>query len=208
MILKVDHISYSCGMNVDFFAIIPKGYQLAFKEENLINVEAKKSFLKNKNYYHNIYMFENDENMIPIEVTQYTEIENCKSNLDFQGDVLIYNVLKVKDSTDFFSILGEIPTAVKDGFTILELKFALDKRKILLYFKEASEIYNEPYLDVVGYSSLGIWVDSVEKYHKKYIENGYFPSDISEITVNKKQLKIFFVKGKNCEILEIIGLKR
>ncbi len=70
MILKFDHISYSCGEGeVD----CPNGYEQAFCELHLENIPCKMEFLKFNSSWHNLVMFKPMDKLSVLPNIEYTE---------------------------------------------------------------------------------------------------------------------------------------
>ena len=80
----------------------------------------------------------------------------------------------------------------------------LDKKRIYVKLVESSD-YCSHCLDVKGFSSMAWIVNKIEKYTNMLKGQGITVTDISEVIVNKRRLKICFVTGKQGEIIELIG---
>lgn len=208
MILKLDHVSYSCTYEEEKEILKQfEGYKEVFFESNLINIDAKKTMMKHFCKYHNIRMLEKDS-FIPIELTTYKSCEGNNNAIELKKDysVIMLHTTNIENTYDFFSNL-EIyeEEEVKDGI-ILSFQPLLSKELLKIYIHKVEKI-NFPMLDYKGYGAIGIFVDKTLNYMEKFKKNGYFVTEIETLKVNRKNLKIFFVKGKQGEILEIIGVR-
>lgn len=202
MVLRVDHISFSCGNDYSYENILPPGYTKQFEEIGLLNISCKKGFLKNDASVHNIYMY-SDETGIPIEITQYPKAFCKNEAISFAGRDILWKVKNPQKAKELFNILG----GKIDENGIVQIRPFFEKNPISISFKENSG-QDVPYLDVNGFSSLGLFVDDTDKEMAKLAKEGYFTTDSERISVNGKQLSIGFVKGFSGEIVELISLSR
>ena len=205
MVLKLDHVSFSCGKEFEITNIIPNGYDKKFEEIDLQNIACKIPFLKRKCKTHNIFMYEGEtDKSIPIEVTQYTDVVDYKTSIKLDGRRIMWPVVDTEAAKEFFVAVGgkadsDLPRVVFKPF--------LDKASFEIEFVEAKD--NEmPFLDVEGFSSLGIFSDNAKKEMDKMSNKGYFVTEVSEIVVDGKKMDIGFVMGKNNEIVEFISVSK
>ena len=91
MLIKIDHVSYSCDDQFDCKRFFDMGYATEFCEERLENIECKKNLLKYKARLHNIYML-TKEDSIPIEITMYERVEKKDTGLSLNGNTLEWKV--------------------------------------------------------------------------------------------------------------------
>lgn len=203
MILKFDHISFSCDKEKDYRASIPEGYREIFAEMGLPNTECKRSFLSNWQDVHNIIMLES-ESGIPIEVTQYKTVSG-ESKLSLYQNEIHIPTPNILSSVSYFLCLGL--KVLKQGETdaVLGLRPFLDKDEFLIYLKQGSSP-PFPFLDVMGYSSIGLFVGRIDKEADKLRKAGYMVTQPSALTVNRKLLEIVFSHGGSGEIVELIAI--
>lgn len=206
MVLKFDHISYSCDESFDYRSVIPEEYEEQFVERNLQNIRCKEKFLQYGSGMHNIFMLDSKENNIPIEITQYPMVSGANSNLILDKSKIYWYVKELEEAVKFFSILGMKVIARDENSVELSITPFLDKKEYVIHFLRESKKETVPYLDVQGFSSVGLLVDSAEKNLKKISQKGFYVTEISKLKVNGKWLDIGFAEGKNGEIVELISL--
>lgn len=207
MVLKIDHVSFSCGNETNWSDILTDDYTNSFIELNLVNIACKIPFLKYGSKTHNIIMCDAGASNIPIEITQYPEVHGYNNDIRIHGRYIEWNVKDVKKSAEFFKIVGFQVLEENESNILISLKTILDKNPIQIYLSESKEVSAEGFLDIFGYSSLAIIVDNLDKEIKKYKENGFYTTEISDLKVNGNMLSIAFVKGNCNEIIELIAFK-
>ena len=84
----------------------------------------------------------------------------------------------------------------------------LDKKKIFIHLIENTTCVREPFLDISGFSSIGLFVDNIPKHLAQCVAAGFQTSDISPIKVQEKWMNIAFVEGKNGELVELISIRK
>jgi hypothetical protein len=208
MILKFDHISYSCDATTDVSQHVPAHYKEIFRETDLDNIPCKIKYLQFNSSKHNIFMYEskNDDGAdLPIEITQYPQIAVGSTPLRLEGRTIIWEVADVESARKLFLCLGAQEETEKNKLRIVPF---LDKTKILIHFVENISCTRKPFLDISGFSSIGLFVDSVQKYLTKLSKAGFTVSGISPIEVHGKQMNIAFVEGRNGELIELISMMK
>lgn len=203
MIIKFDHISYSCGRDLAQSVPIPSGYELQFQEKSLKNISCKQSFFKVPHREHDIYMYEKPGNP-PIEITAY---DTCFSGIESMAaeghSIVIYSPYPEK-TAEFLSLFG-LKKVEQDGAELaLEGRFALGGVTFLVRKADAVEWS----LDKTGWSSVGFLSSNVQKELKKVQEAGYDVTCAEELEVNHRRMNIGFCKGPFGEIIEIISLQK
>lgn len=205
MILKIDHISFSCDEKTNCSNSIPKEYELFFSEIRLPNVDCKKELLLNReNKTHDIFMFQSDWGNIPIEVTQY-RVTTGQSEISFNKSDIYIPTCDIQESARFFMCLGMKIIEESVASIVLELSTFLDKEPFRIHLSRSPKP-RKPYLDILGFSSIGFFVDCIETEAKKLCNEGYAFTGISPIKVNGKTMKVAFSYGKAGEIVELIAL--
>ncbi|MBQ3035476.1 MAG: hypothetical protein IJD31_00970 [Lachnospiraceae bacterium] len=206
MIVKFDHISFSCTLEEekevrDLF----KNYEIVFHEEKLRNSVIKKDYMRAEQELHNIMLL-NSQDEYPIEITAYpkcisSDLNECVKYELVDDYIVIYSVAPT-ETERFLKLLG----MKQSENSLWEIKPFLDKRKLKIKVCKTEE-KRKVYLDNRGYGSLAFLVDNICK-QKKLLENSDIScSDIDELMVNGKMLKIFFASSITGEIIEFIGLR-
>lgn len=206
MIVKFDHISFSCTLEEekevrDLF----KNYEIVFHEEKLRNSVIKKDYMCAEQELHNITLL-NAQDEYPIEITAYPKciLSDLNEGVKYElvDDYIVIYSVEPSETERFLELLG-----MKQGEdTLWEVKPLLDKRKLRIKVCKV-EKDRKIYLDSVGYGSLAFLVDNICKQKKLLENNNIRCSDIDELLVDGKMLKIFFASSITGEIIEFIGLR-
>ncbi len=205
MILKIDHISFSCDKKTNYIDYIPNDYAISFSEIGLPNVECKNDLLWNQdNKTHDIFMFQSDEGNIPIEVTRYNFTAGESNIFVNKSDVFI-PTCDIEESAHFYGCFGMEVIEKSAVDTVLELSTFLNKNPLRIHLRKSVKKRN-PFLDIVGFSSIGFFVDCIEEEVKKLSSDGYAFTGISPIKVNGKAMRVAFSYGNMGEIIEFIAL--
>jgi hypothetical protein len=207
MILKFDHISYSCTyFEEDKVLNSFSEYNVIFSQKQLFNIGGKSHFFKNAQNLHNITLL-NAECRIPIEITAYSKCIGGDACLEVDRNENIIKLMTsdINETIKLFENLGfKIERNSYNGVFAM-IKPFLDKYKISINILENQKklAWN---LDKAGYSSLAFIVDNIKKERERLKQLGYFTTNIERIKVNNRDLQVFFVKGNVGEIFEIIGV--
>lgn len=207
MVLKFDHISYSCANEIKIYEIL-NSYNKDFEEKELQNIDCKKSLLQYDSKVHNIIMYRPKEYGMPIEITQYPVVKYNNVSISFRENELIWYVRDLEAAYSFFECIDANKIDEAEDILLLQFRPFLDDIPINIKLKKKANINAPGYLDVEGFSSIGIFVDNIQKYTEIYRNKGFFTTSISSIVVDSKKLDIVFSKGKNNEIIELISMSR
>lgn len=202
MIVKFDHVSYSCSYEQEEQTKASfEGYEEVFCEKELKNLPIKKEFLKLPAESHNIIMLQKEE-AVPIEITAYPECPKGKEKLVVGAGGFVINTADLEKTKVFYEALG----FHRDGEK-LYMKPMLDTKEIVLQFVQNCGVENATYLDMQGWGILAFVVDNGAK-QKKNLENaGIYTTEIQELEVNGKKLKIFFAKSDVGDLVELIAIR-
>lgn len=207
MLLKLDHVSYSCGRGDGFKKIIPTGYKEQFREEGLPNIECKCSLLKHHDIMHNIIMYLSDKDYVPIEITQYETVSDIKNKMNINGSEIIFFTQNVNESKRFFSCFDMKTRFDSDKLAELYFQPFLDSHEWTIRLCK-NDVKEEAVLDICGFSSIGIIVDKLEKVIEKVKIEGFITTGISQLLVNGKLLEIAFCNGFYGEVVELISFSK
>jgi len=129
---------------------------------------------------------------------------NNATNFQFKSFVLMTN--DIEKSKKFWQLLGFKISKTTTTFTILDFNTLFNKNKceIYLYF---TDVYQENYLDNSGFNCITFLSNNPKNDRKVFLDNGFFTTNIEQLTVNNKILEIFFAKGPSNELVEIISIK-
>lgn len=204
MIVKFDHISYSCKIDMEQETRnLFEGYEVQFHEVGLINMPMKYSYMHNKQEKHNIMLL-SKAGAYPIEITAY---ESCMHKKEESKYVLKEELIEIysrnpQETETFFKLLGM--KKMEDG--IMSYKAVLDEKPINIKVLKSEKEVNI-LLDEEGWGSLAFVVDNAKRQRQILIDSKYECSEIEELVVNNKNLKIFFTNSPTGEIIEFIGLR-
>lgn len=205
MIIKFDHLTFVTSQpnlqdTLDNF--VKQGYNIKFKEERLANIEIKKKYLFFNQEFHDLYFLEASDS-IAIEVISYsqTTTDNAPLQFNLRDKIIIHNAINQQALLDLYLTLGmkrvDADNIIMNGM--------LDRDPIIGNFTNVDTVsFN---LDNEGFCCPTLIVDSYPKTKQLVEGKGYFCSEVNELIVNNKQLKIFFVEGKFGEVIEIISIK-
>ncbi len=199
MIIKFDHISYSCQTGEEPVGLL-EGFTQEFSETKLPNITAKNSFLKNKAATHNISLYR-CEGKYPIEITAYPECDGENRKYDVSDDLIVVYSPDVETTVAFYEAIGFKVTEDK----CLELLPFMEQKKVVLQVKEADT--DEVFLDKGGFGSLAFVVDRIEKHRTQLEKKAFQVTDVEMLKVNGKELKICFVTDGIGDIVEFIGIR-
>lgn len=199
MIIKFDHISYSCDIDNPAMEIV-EGFSLDFSERELLNIDAKHAFLQKKAMYHDISLYR-CEGKYPIEITAYPECGGHNKKYLVSDEVITVYSECPDETRQFYETLGF--KSMEDD--ILGLQPFMESKKVILKIESADT--GEVFLDKKGFGSLAFVVDRIEK-HKMQLEKKNYPvTEIETLTVNGKALRICFVMNNVGDIVELIGIR-
>lgn len=214
MIIGIDHITYSSmdfDKDVQFF--INKGYELEFKDYNINNALVKKNFLQNYIDYQSIALLKKT-NSLKVEVIKDTNKQEGVSIMKplhhySDGKIIINEIeISVYDAEKFISEWREY------GFKLIDESILIFKSRIgggtsIIIHINKCEILKSYYLDNKGFVCLALLSTSIDRDYLYYKSKGLLVSDIEEVYLNNKtkKFRVFFLKGSNNEIIEIIGVR-
>lgn len=152
MIVKFDHITYVAkreDREEELSAWQKKGWRIKFSEEDLINVPAKKTLMKNRGKTHDLYFLEK-ENEMNTELIFYDRASKGPA-LEIKEN---YIYAKSKDLGKTKLIVKEVGGKVSEisdrsKRLICNMKGVLDKEDFWLVVEKAVEL-DDIYLDTWG----------------------------------------------------------
>ncbi|MBQ8822353.1 MAG: hypothetical protein IJZ82_06895 [Lachnospiraceae bacterium] len=200
MIIKFDHISFSCRIGEEGACRLPEGYFFDFAEEGLPNIGAKDTLLQEKQAVHNIRMYRAEESY-PIEITSYPQCEGENQKFLLSAEEIVVVTQNVEETMEFYEAMG----FQRGENNVLALLPFMDKRKVVLKIKEGDP--GKVFLDKNGMGSLAFVVDRIEKQKQQLEKRGFWVSDIEKLLVNGKALKICFCANAQGDIVEFIGVR-
>jgi len=134
----------------------------------------------------------------------YVNNETTKS--DFKFNKLVIDTPNVLKTNQFFKALGFKELLLENDFSKLEFRSVFGAGIYYIYLKKSQSTTSLRYLDDSGSNCLAFISNSAEKEKENLDKENFFTTPIEHITLNKKIMKIFFSKGPENEIIEIISL--
>lgn len=233
MILDIDHIALSSN---DFNSVITLfeklNYEIAFTEKKISNLKIKQKLMKNFPPFHDLCLMTSKFN-VNIELINYnkfnqvdgfiipifetSELKILQSQLHF---LQIPNVLKqsknhfvfnkfviqshnIEQSIFFWNELGFKNLNPERNQFLFESIFSSKKYELFIKFTKIKKDY---LLDNSGWPCIAFLTNSIVN-EKDRLSEYFETTKIESILINKKELKIFFVKGPSNELVEIISVQ-
>ncbi len=204
MIIKLDHISFSCRKSQISSLPPAAGYELQFCESSLKNLRCKESFFQQPQPDHDIYLYER-KGGLPVEITAYETCFSGTDSLAFKDDtVTVYSPEPYK-TAEFLMMFGLKKNQDIDNGLILIGRFVIGGPLTVRVSQADSAEWK---LDKTGWSSLGFLSNDSQRELARLSAAGYETTDTEELIVNQKLMNIGFCSGPYGEIIEIISIKR
>ena len=202
MIVKFDHISFTCFLGDEEAAMKEfAGYEQAFCENNVVNLDIKKDFLELDSHMHDLYML-TKEGGYPIEITSYNQCTEGKNRLHVSGGEFVIKSKDVKETEDFYANLGFVMEQ-----QVMRMKPFLDKDAVTIRIEQDGDLSDKTYLDQKGWGILAFVTDNAERQKRQLDKAGVYTTSVQELPVNGKKLKIFFAESKVGDLVELIGIR-
>ena len=179
------------------------GYRLTLVNDNAVNIPSKMQFLKYKDATHGLYFMDAPEGIgLPIEIIAYEHTSNDKSWVDY---IPLENVITSLSNDEekckqLYLTLGcdcENEQVVFNG--------ALDPVPYAINIKKVKNVAHN--LDNEGFCCPTIFVKPGNKTKNKFVEQGFTCTEPEFFETNGKSMFVFFVKGMNGELIEIVTNK-
>ncbi len=219
MILDIDHISI-CTTHIEQSIENLKsiGYKLRFAERNIKNPTIKKNFLSQFSEKHDLALLDSDKNF-SIELINYGYSSNQQtpfslfgnkklSTLQGPSNTFSLDIKNIEKTITFWQLLGFKVIQQTSSFAKLKFTSFLKKCDYYLEFKKIKKVNDKCYLDGNGFNSIAFITTSLSKDHENFLEMGLTVTNKEKLFLNDKHLSIFFVKGLNGEIIELIEINQ
>lgn len=203
MILKFDHISFSCTKENAKSTSVVAGCKPEFQELSLRNLDCKQTFFKDAHPDHDIYMYAGAQT-IPIEVTAYDTCHLGRDSMTVEKERIILYSPEPERTAQFLMLFGLREVRRSEGEFVLEGRFVLGG--VVVGVRKADAV--EWRLDKEGWSSLGFLAGDARKELDRIRAAGCDVTDVEELEVNQRLLRIGFCVGPFGEIMEVISIKK
>ena len=206
MIMQFDHLAFSCNRNNLSVILREKfySYRQVFHENGLPNISAKKILLGDSDATdHDIIFLQCDKTAgIPVEITAYDRAKG-RAKYDTDGSTIIVRASNIEESNNFYRAIGFKPKA-KGVFYLNTLMDALPIELRTIKTDEDSKYK----LDNLGFCCIGLITNNAEKEKKRLESKSITTTAINSLTVNKKELNIFFAYNEFGDMVEFINPNR
>lgn len=119
---------------------------------------------------------------------------------------IVIKTSKIEESVAFWKLF-EFEEIVRDkGHILLSFKELFTNQEFFIQLEEIQETIKN-YLDSSYFNCIAFISSSIDKDRKKIKSLGNYVSDVEELKVNNKNLKISFIQGPSGEMVELIGIK-
>lgn len=206
MIIKLDHIAYSCNRNeMEHVLEMFSGYQMVFHETNLKNLPIKRGLMDSWAEDHDIVLL-NRDGFLPVEMTAYDETVCGCEKYKIENNLITVFCNSIINSKMFYKALGF--NEIGDNIMILR---TLIGEVVTIRFESISVPLPNDHrtrLDSKGYCCLAFVTNNAEKEKRKLDKCGAETTEIMKLVINKKTLNIFFVYNECDDIVEFICPER
>lgn len=124
----------------------------------------------------------------------------------FRFNQIIIRTKDIEGSKSFWHCLGFKTIRDEGKTTLVEFSSPLDKEIFQVCLQEEAATGSTYYLDDKGFNCVALISSSAEKERESLNKRGFDTTEIEELKVNGRKLKIFFSTGPSGELVEIIGL--
>lgn len=233
MILQIDHIAISSDdfeRDLEFMESV--GYNLEFVERNIENLKMKKALMNNFSETQSLALFRK-ENSLGIEILHHGTLTHNKSYIqpifegilpeiekkynaekigyisresdsNFKFDKLAIKTCSLKQSKDFWEYFGF--KQIQNKPIILEFNSILSGSSCQVYLKKTNSCSSH-FLDDRGFSVIAFITNSIKREWDTLKSKEIKVTDIECLTLNNKNLEIFFALGPSGELVEVVGLE-
>lgn len=201
MILKFDHIAFSCRRS-ELTNVLQRfsDYEQVFFEKNVLNIAAKKKLLSDEALMdHDIVLLQSVKTGdVPIEITAY-DVTAGPAKYDVDGQTIIAYTDNVAESSKFYETIG-----FKKNGDNLQLKTLLDA--VPFNIKLCKTEHYSYMLDGCGFCCIALVINNAEKEKKRLDSESFMTTEINELVVNNNMLKIFFAYNQSGDKVEYIQI--
>ena len=198
MIIKFDHIALTCKTS-EWKEVLEglSEYILVFANENVPNLPLKRKLMSTWKERHVIALLVAKEGL-PIEITAYDAVADIPAKYELSGDSVCVYTKDTEESLAFYEAVGFKRT----GDLELEKRFLIEPLSVKLHLEKADAFHKAdtmpqmPCLDQAGFCCLAFVTNNAEKERARLIQKGTTVTEIEDLTLGEKILKIFFSKKK------------
>lgn len=202
MILAIDHIAYGIGPG-DAYAgqLEAVGYKSVFQERNVPNPQAKRTVVRQYSPTHTIAFYKK-KGELNVELVDHGHASPVSSPWISFDPAQEPRTIRVRSSVpekskQFWAALG-----FRDG------KFFSPLTGDIRLQIEPDEKMSLALADDAGFNCIGFIAGALDADRVRLMETGFTATDISNITLNGRSMRIAFVRGPSGELVELIGMQK
>lgn len=216
MIMGVDHIALSClEIETACKNLEKDNFKVRFCEKNIPNKIEKKEFLNHYQKTHSLAF---------IEAQKGPAIELTEHGSSFASGESIYRVQQGKGTIETVEVLAcdfeasrsfwrdklrfEEKVLRADEAVKLKLTSPFPQWNLEVDLIQSSGEKRKNYLDVEGFSCIAFISNKIESDLENIWQAGKRASEVFELEVNRKWLKVAMVEGPSGEIIELIEIQK
>jgi len=203
MIINIDHIAYSSlDIESDIKIFEANKYNLQFAEI-LPNLKIKEQYLSKYRSTHELALLTGQKGY-NVEILNHGEVTESDGYIDLidNENAMIYTD-DIDSSINFWSYFG---FKKNHADSMIFSSLFLKDQKYVIKFKRCEKLIRK--LNDKGFNCIAFVTTDIEKDCKNLSELGYNTTEIQNLAVNKKNMKIAFVQRDTNEIVELIEVKR
>lgn len=203
MLIGIDHITLACS-NVEKFCSIflNNGYSKHIEVKNIPNLHIKKEFLQ---------AYNEKQSFTIVKKTGSFNIEIIHDSNKLTGNSIYTPIFRENNFSGITVNVYDKQAFIKQwssiGFKNIDGNLLFTTFGNSYIIRPVEKEKKKYYLDNKGFVCLAFITTSILDDYDNMKKNSFYVSSIDNIQINNKNLQVFFAKGSNGELIEIIGLK-
>lgn len=210
MIVKIDHLATtSQDIILDRSKWEEQGYTLHFCEFNKVNIEIKKPLLSVYHDVHDLALMSRD-GAYAIELINHHNVNDrlgaysleCYQANGFMNCISI-SVPDMAQALKFWQLFGFqiLQQGLHEVCLVFTDLFSRTGLYLRLFHSDTRKFFS---LDDAGFTCLAFVSNSIEKDLTVFSEAGYDVTEIEPLEINKRMLRIAFMRGACGELVELV----
>lgn len=208
MIVKLAHLTFATEKSdIEKMAGGFQGYSVQFREEGLINIDAKSRFFQTCHPDHTLVKLESEQGP-PIEIVGYDRcVGQSRAVWSPEERQLHLFTSDLENSMAFWKRIGFVPAERSRREAWMRARFPMDKWPVELRLTQADPIPPEA-LDLRGMVAAAFAVTGLARWVETLNKAGIQASSPQTLQVNGQQLEISFANSGTGDIAEFFSIKR
>lgn len=141
-----------------------------------------------------------------LEMPVCTGEDKEENELKFQK--MILKTRDIEKSLNFWSLFGFRVIESDNSFAHLEFKSLLKNDTYQMYLQKEEDFSEKFFLDDKGCNCIAFITNSVRNEKELLEKKGIILTETEKISLNKKELNVFFAIGPSGEPVEVIGIEK